>query len=113
MKRKNVDLLWSAASQEERLAELTSNAPEVKEVPLRRDVRSLGKLLGDTLAEQVSPEFLAAVEELRTIMVKRRDAEPFLPAASQLMASARSRIRAMSTSDAQRMTKAFAIYFEL
>lgn len=113
MKDKSGELLWSVRSQEERLREITSNAPEIKEVPLRRDVRSLGKLLGDILAEQVSPQFLGAVEELRTIMVKRRDAQAFLPDASQLMASARKRVMAMSTSDAHRMTKAFATYFEL
>ena len=113
MKKKNEELLWAVQIQEERLNELTSNAPEAKEVPLRRDVRSLGKLLGDTLVEQIGPQFFAAVEELRTIMVKRREAEPCSPDALQLMARARDLVMAMSTCDAQRMAKAFATYFEL
>lgn len=112
MKNKHEELLWAVEVQQERLSELTSNAPELKEVPLRRDVRSLGKLLGDTLVEQIGPEFFAAVEELRIIMVKRREAQAS-PDASKLMATARARVMAMSTSDAQRMTKAFATYFEL
>lgn len=113
MKDTSEQLLWSVTNQGDRLEEITSSAPDVKEVPLRRDVRSLGKLLGDTLREQVSPQFLAAVEDLRTIMIKRREAEPFSPDASQLMATARERVMAMSTSDAHRMAKAFATYFEL
>jgi phosphoenolpyruvate carboxylase len=113
MKHKNEELLWVVPIQEERLNEFSSNAPEVKEIPLRRDVRSLGKLLGDTLVEQIGAQFFTAVEELRIIMVKRREAESHSPEASQLMATARDRIMAMSTGDAQHMTKAFATYFEL
>ncbi|HET8925633.1 MAG TPA: phosphoenolpyruvate carboxylase [Candidatus Acidoferrum sp.] len=113
MKQKNEEFLWAVPIQEERLNELTSNAPEEKEVPLRRDIRSLGKLLGDALVEQIGPQFFAVVEELRTTMVKRREAGPSSPDALQLMASARNRVTAMSTGDAQRMTKAFATFFEL
>ena len=45
--------LWSAKDQAKRLAELTAGTgdPE-KETPLRRDVRSLGTLLGAVLREQ-------------------------------------------------------------
>lgn len=113
MKRTNQELLWAAARQEERLEELTSNAPEVKEVPLRRDVRSLGKLLGETLVEQIGPQLFAVVEELRTTMMKRREAGSFSRDAAELMATARERVMGMSTRDAQRLAKAFATYFEL
>ena len=41
--------LWDVADQSGRLAELTSHDSEVKEAPLRRDVRSLGILLGEVL----------------------------------------------------------------
>src|SRR5436190_21864838 len=71
----NDELLWAAPDQHQRLAELVSDVVELKEVPLRHDVRSLGKILGDTLAEQVSPEFLATVERLRVFMVTRREQE--------------------------------------
>ena len=39
------------------------------DVPLREDVRRLGTLVGDMLAEQVSPEFLAHVERVRTTAI--------------------------------------------
>ena len=65
--------LWTATEQQERLKELTSDESGIKELPLRRDVRSLGKLLGDTLHEQGGAELLNAVEELRTMAIARRE----------------------------------------
>src|SRR5215212_2748817 len=41
--RSETKSLWDAADQAGRLAELTSDEPEVKEAPLRRDVRTLGR----------------------------------------------------------------------
>ena len=41
--------LWQVDDQAARLAELTSQDPDLKEAPLRRDVRSLGRLLGEVL----------------------------------------------------------------
>ena len=38
--------LWKCDSQAARLAELTAREGEIKEAPLRRDVRSLGIILG-------------------------------------------------------------------
>ena len=58
-------MLWQALDQAARLAELTSADPELKEVPLRRDVRSLGRLLGEVLTKQAGPALFEAVEELR------------------------------------------------
>lgn len=49
---KEPEPLWKAGDQAERLAELTAREPQRKEVPLRRDVRSLGVLLGRVLKEQ-------------------------------------------------------------
>ena len=43
--------LWATEDQQARLVELLTDLPDVKENPLRRDVRSLGKLLGDILRE--------------------------------------------------------------
>ncbi len=62
--------LWHAEDQALRLAELTSNAPKVKEAPLRRDVRSLGRLLGDVLKEQAGEALFAAVEEIRQLAIE-------------------------------------------
>ena len=42
------------------------------DAPLRDDVRRLGALVGDMLAEQVSPDFLAEVEKVRTTAIARR-----------------------------------------
>src|SRR6476646_3623751 len=50
------EALWKPASQAERLAELMSNDAQQKEAPLRRDVRSLGILLGRVLKEQGGDE---------------------------------------------------------
>ena len=41
--------LWTPASWRDRLAELEAQTPEHKTTPLRRDVRSLGVLLGVVL----------------------------------------------------------------
>lgn len=41
--------LWKVNDQAERLAELVSDAGDLKEAPLRRDVRSLGRLLGEVV----------------------------------------------------------------
>jgi phosphoenolpyruvate carboxylase len=107
------ELLWSVIDQHHRLSELISDAPDVKEVPLRRDVRSLGKILGDTLAEQVSPEFLNTVEQLRTSMVTRREQESSGADTSDLVIDSKRSVAEMSLDDAHRIAKAFAIYFEL
>jgi phosphoenolpyruvate carboxylase len=56
---------WKVDDQVARLTELTSHATDLKEAPLRRDVRSLGRLLGLVLKEQAGEELFAAVEELR------------------------------------------------
>ena len=61
--------LWSAADQQDRLRELLSESPDEKELPLRRDVRLLGALLGDVITEQVGAEILAQVEEMRRFAI--------------------------------------------
>src|SRR5208337_4201855 len=45
-------LLWNPESWAQRLAELEAQSGDLKEAPLRRDVRSLGTLLGAVLREQ-------------------------------------------------------------
>ena len=44
------------------------------DVLLREDVKRLGALVGEILAEQVSPDFLADVEALRVAAIRRREA---------------------------------------
>jgi len=108
--------LWSAKDQAKRLAELTAGTgdPE-KETPLRRDVRSLGVLLGRVLVEQGGEGLLEKVEELRRLLIQQREEDPGTAATAKnsLMTHARDVIGKMELHDAYRVTKAFAIYFEL
>src|SRR5271170_1265458 len=67
--------LWSPANWPQRLAELQAPTGELKEAPLRRDVRSLGMLLGEVLREQAGAPVFEAVEELRRTAIARREAE--------------------------------------
>ena len=67
--------LWNVDDQTSRLNELTSQDTDLKEAPLRRDVRSLGRLLGEVLKEQAGDELFSAVEELRTILIQHRESE--------------------------------------
>lgn len=112
--------LWNVDDQLARLDELTSHDVELKEAPLRRDVRSLGRLLGEVLKEQVGEELFAAVEELRLLLIEHRES---LPAANlsdvhssiqtPLLDRASAIVKGLSVEQSRQMTKAFAIYFEL
>src|ERR1700756_1036989 len=109
--------LWSDGAQATRLAELTADtADPAKELPLRRDVRSLGILLGRVLVEQEGEAFFDVVEQLRHLLIQQREQPPSGPASElghTLMSRAHEIIRGLSVEDAYRVTKAFAIYFEL
>jgi phosphoenolpyruvate carboxylase len=109
--------LWHVDDQAARLAELTSQDQELKEAPLRRDVRSLGRLLGEVLKEQVGEEFYAAVEELRVLLIEHRElhAQPAhdLENERHLIARAEKIVSRLNVADAHQMAKAFATYFEL
>ena len=111
--------LWSPEDQAERLYELTIDEPEVKEAPLRRDVRSLGRLLGEVLKEQAGERLFNQVEELRLLTIQYRDAtggDEFVQAgerADQLMQVFAQSVANLELVEAYRLTKAFAIYFEL
>jgi phosphoenolpyruvate carboxylase len=108
--------LWATGDQQGRLFELTAETSDfAKEIPLRRDVRSLGVLLGRVLVEQSGKPLLDVVELLRRLLIEHR--EPASPEqnenADDLMAQARAIIARLSVEDAYKLTKAFAIYFEL
>ena len=68
-------LLWNPESWSQRLAELEAQSGDLKEAPLRRDVRSLGMLLGEVLREQAGEDLFSQVEALRQGTIRRRDAE--------------------------------------
>jgi phosphoenolpyruvate carboxylase len=109
--------LWKADDQKSRLAELTAQSDDpAKDNSLRRDVRSLGALLGRVLVEQVGLELFNTVEELRRLMIRHRErvAHGFTAAAhGELMARAQAMIAEMDLVRAYEVSKAFAIYFEL
>ena len=123
-----MDPLWEVDDQFARLAELTSHEQDLKELPLRRDVRSLGMLLGEVLKEQAGDELFSAVEELRQLLIEQREvshvrsspsretssrAEDPTRNGSELMQRAKHIVSRLSMDQAHQMTKAFAIYFEL
>ena len=107
--------LWSTRDQAGRLLELAAATDDAtKEMPLRRDVRSLGRLLGKVLVEQEGERLFNVVEELRQLLIGNRERSRSAgnPRAVQ-MTKARKIIERLSIEDAYRVTKAFAIYFEL
>jgi phosphoenolpyruvate carboxylase len=109
--------LWRADDQGERLAELAGGDPETKEAPLRRDVRSLGRILGRVLREQEGDALFAAVETLRRLLIRHREAEDGASAVDGdgvgEMRRAEEIVRGVSVDEAYRLTKAFSNYFEL
>jgi phosphoenolpyruvate carboxylase len=113
--------LWSPTDWPQRLAELQAPTGELKEAPLRRDVRSLGTLLGEVLREQAGSPLYDAVEALRRIAIARREAEaPQSGAADPALATARleqalARVHTYSNDlhTAYQLARAFSFYFEL
>jgi phosphoenolpyruvate carboxylase len=111
--------LWTPTEWPQRLAELQAPTGELKEAPLRRDVRSLGMLLGEVLREQAGDPLYDAVEALRRTAIARREAEaPQSGAANQASASARlqqalDRVSALDLPAAYQLARAFGFYFEL
>ncbi len=107
--------LWKPSSWASRLAELEARTGDLKEVPLRRDVRSLGMLLGEVLREQAGEDFFRRVEGLRLTAIRRREAQAAgrQDQAAQLMEAAVRDVHALPVNDAYKLTRAFAFYFDL
>jgi len=108
-------LLWNPESWSQRLAELEARSGDLKEAPLRRDVRSLGTLLGEVLREQAGGELFAHVETLRQDTIRRRDAEARgdHDEAARQAARALELVHSLPVERAILLTRAFAFYFEL
>jgi phosphoenolpyruvate carboxylase len=106
--------LWGAKDQNARLAELTAGTEDrAKEHPLRRDVRSLGILLGKVLVEQAGEPLFKVVEQLRRLLITSRGNSVDSQLDDAGMKEARGIVDQLAIQDAYRVTKAFAIYFEL
>ena len=74
------------------------------DAPLRDDVRRLGAMVGDMLAEQVAPAFLEQVEALRRIAIARREQGEPVNALAQ-------RLTQVPLAQAEPLVRAFAAYF--
>jgi len=108
--------LWKVDDQQARLAELTASSSEAaKDNPLRRDVRSLGTILGQVLVEQAGPELFESVEQLRRLLIEHREAcrRTESHGSSPQLVKAKEIVSSMDLSRAYHVTKAFATYFEL
>lgn len=109
--------LWTPDSWTDRLAELEARTGDKKQAPLRRDIRGLGTLLGDVLREQAGDALFNTVEALRVTAIARRDAEAAgdEAKAEALLGEAQSLTRdaAADLTQAYRLARAFAFYFEL
>jgi phosphoenolpyruvate carboxylase len=111
--------LWTPTDWAQRLAELQAATDELKEAPLRRDVRSLGMLLGEVLREQAGESLYEAVEALRRTAIARREAEaPQTGTANTMAATTRLQqaldlVHALDLPGAYQLTRAFGFYFEL
>ena len=87
------------------------NAPRQLEfappdLPLRDDVRRLGALVGDMLAEQVSPAFLEEVERVRTTAISRRQNGGSMESLSALLDG-------LEPAHAEALVRAFSTYFQV
>jgi len=74
--------------------------------PLRRDVRLLGRLLGQVIAEQGGDDLLRDVEELRRLVISARHSAADERRAEALVAS-------WSIERAEQVARAFTCYFHL
>jgi len=113
-------LLWKPEGWAARLRELLANTPDEKEAPLRRDVRSLGMLLGEVLREQAGDALFAQVEALRLDAIQRREEQatgalhaPALHAADERLQKTVLNISRLPVTELYLLSRAFAFYFEL
>ena len=96
--------LWKVHDQQQHLRELVTADEELKEAPLRRDVRNLGRILGDVIKEQAGQAVFDSVERLRNLSIEQREKGSI---ASDLT------LQSMDLRHAFLVVRAFAIYFEL
>jgi len=114
------DTFWKADSQAERLNELITHEEDIKERPLRRDVRSLGMLLGVVLREQAGEPIFNIEESLRKKSIRHRElcdndqgSGLGCPDELQLEEESKQLVAGLSLHDAHQVIKAFGVFFEL
>ncbi|HEY0566229.1 MAG TPA: phosphoenolpyruvate carboxylase [Terriglobales bacterium] len=99
-----MDSPWRIEDQHQYLSELISTSRDEKDAPLRRDVRNLGRILGEVIKQQAGPEVFEAVERLRQLFIEQR--ERGVPVQADFVAS-------MPEELAFQVARAFSLYFEL
>jgi phosphoenolpyruvate carboxylase len=109
---------WQATDQAERLRELTTCDPQEKDIPLRRDVRSLGLLLGEVIRTQAGMAVFQLEEQLRQLAIRHRElaraAEVSADGAEhELLAAMVALVARLDLSQVHSVVKAFATFFEL
>ena len=102
--RDSVEPLWQVRDQQQHLRELIATDAELKEAPLRRDVRNLGRILGEVIKEQAGLDVFASVERLRNLSIEQREKGRIANDPS---------LASMDLKHAFLVVRAFAIYFEL
>src|SRR5262245_1761814 len=100
--------LWKVSDQQKQLRELLADDPSLKDLPLRRDVRNLGRILGNVVKEQAGEPVFNAVERLRNAAIQQREG-----AAVDLSEIARQELSCCDLRHAFLVTRTFALYFEL
>lgn len=111
--------LWTAEDQHARLGELIGEEQAEKETPLRRDVRSLGQILGRVMQEQSGRAFYETVEQIRLLAIAHRDRyrnqtiDPATPTEDEPLGLAQEVIASLAIPQAYKLARAFATYFEL
>ncbi|MFC1701968.1 phosphoenolpyruvate carboxylase, partial [Pseudomonadota bacterium] len=78
-----------------------------KDKPLREDVRVLGALVGEMLAEQETPHFLQQVEAVRRTAIERREDKPGAAAMLDDL------LVGMDVAEAGLLVRAFTTYFQV
>ena len=78
-----------------------------KDEPLRDDVRRIGALVGEVLAEQEGPEFFQLVERSRRSAIARREGSPL--GEMELCAA----VSELGPADSERLVRAFSTYFQV
>ena len=107
-------LYWQSDDQRQRLEELCGDHEGERELPLRRDVRSLGMLLGMVIREQAGAATFALEETLRELVIAdRRAGGAELTVTRPLQQRARAMVSVLSLAEAHHIVKAFANFFEL
>jgi phosphoenolpyruvate carboxylase len=82
--------------------------------PLAREVRLLGALLGQVIAEQAGPELFELVERIRRRTIALRRGDPAVVSAPDAeRARLAQEIAALDLDKAAAVAKAFALYFQL